>query len=319
MKIAELFAELGFKTESSDKTKLRDFANVLGDLNLASLAAAAGLGVAGAAIITLSEEASKYAIGLENFSTITGLSTDKIQAWEKAVERAGGTTDDFRSSLKAIQRLMTEIQLGSNTGNTAMAVFGINVTDDAETVLRKMAKTLKEDASPALKSFLVSQLGVTEGMQKFLQTTDDINGALKDSPILSTSEVKELADLWKALTTSMQELKQTGYDIAEFFGPGLKLVLSLLNDVLLIIQLINKGWRELFGLADEGIGWALGQAGHALGIPSPAAQSGGNNTTLAPVFHITGTDDVLGVAKKVEDVLRKLLNDAAYQDQAGST
>lgn len=316
MKIAELFAELGFETNASQEAKLRDFANVLGDMSLSSLAAAAGLGILGLALAEIANEASKYAIGVENFSTITGLSVKNIQAWEQAVERAGGSTDDFRASFKAVQKLMLEVKMGTNAGNTAMSVFGINVADDELEIFRKMSKVLKEDATPALKSMMTAQMGVTEGMQKFLQTAD-IDKAIKDSPVLSTETITEFASLWKAVTTTMQEFKKAAYDAASVISPGLRLLLTILTDISLVLQIIVAAVKQLMSLGGNAINTALGGTQDLLGIPKTFGGGIGTQSNTIS-FHLDSSKDHMSLAKMIEETLRSWLSGVSYQDSAGS-
>lgn len=320
MKIAELFAELGFNINEKDQHTVRDFVGMLGDLNLSSVVAALGMGTAAAALVDLTEKMAKYATGLTMYNVLTGVSVEETQAWAEAVERVGGSADDAKGAIMGIQQYMTRLKLGLEDGNLALSMFNITANDSWDVILHKVSKALHEHATPAMKTFLAQQLGINAAMQTFLATTNNLDQDLAKSPVLSTGEVKDLTKSWSELTLTMQEFKKLGGDIAATIGPPLRgivevlrFVVELLEAVVVFSRIWIKTWSSLGGVA-------LGGIENALGIHPAASVTAGagiGTQTNHVTFHINGSNDP-NLVQKINDQLSKWLHDVTHQLDSGN-
>jgi hypothetical protein len=162
MTIGELVVELGFK---SDNKTLRTFIHDLGDLNLASVFAAAGLGVIYESLKNIMETADKLATPFNNLQGITGVSAKQFEQWDNAAQQFGVSAGATSNAIAGIQSSIFELmRTGSGPGQMVGMLLGIDPRGFAtkpEELLRKELEYLKQ-FDPATRRFYAQMLGIND-------------------------------------------------------------------------------------------------------------------------------------------------------------
>lgn len=312
MKIAELFAELGFKTNPGEEMKLRDFANVLGDLNMSSIAAAAGLGATGVAIAELAETTANAAQVIRNFHLYTGVPEKDIQQWEHFAETMGvakGEVDSFFASAKLAigQMRLTGEGLG------LLQALGIdpNEKDPTKRFMQIRRAMRDENIAQETKMALLSRLQMSQGMQALMNLPISDSEFLKrisDQPFMTSEQI----DKWSELARTFKQLAIDGGQLFAALTP----IADLLDHWLKLIDLVIKGWTALV----EVIKTTTPGDYAAMLVPvvnpsvSLAGGGGGRHQTNHFSINITGMTSAEGVVKTIEEVIARVVADAFYQD-----
>ena len=314
MKIAELFAELGFKTNSTEQMKLRDFAGALADLNMSSILAATGLGVAGETLWKFTKQVGEHSVHLDKMRVLTGRSTTEIQQWERAVEAAGGTAQDYDAMLMGIQKMMMDITMGGSTGNKAMQVFGIKPGEDISSQYEKIFRVLHTGINPNLKTWLSSQYGINENMQYVIQKMENISD-VKKFPVLSLDTIKSATEEWSRFLKVIGDLGIAFEHLAASLGPELKLILAPL-------ELISKYIENVSNFVELINATFAGKYTMRTGVYDASSEGvapGSVNQTNHLVFNIQGGGDPQSVARSVADEVNKIIQQMRRSQRAQVT
>lgn len=195
MKIAEFFVALGVDVENKDSKKLNDVVKGMANLDVKSIAAAAGLGVAFVALKKITEQAIKTGLALHNFSVQTGISTRKLQQWSFVAEQMGASAADVESAVKSLQISTAQIKLGQ--GNLApFQMLGVNPLQNEFDLLEDIAEKIK-GLDPGMTRLISSQLGISDGMLNILKSSKDVRGEIEKQFFLREKEINQLNDLRK--------------------------------------------------------------------------------------------------------------------------
>lgn len=206
MKVAEIFAELGFKIKDEN---LGEFVNSLSKLSLLSVASAAGLGGIYLALQEITTSALEAANALGNFNAQTGIDTEELQKWQQLGERVGITAQDVTASFSGLQQAVTAIKMGA--GNTApFSFFGLDANTfktDAEGMRKAMFQISEayKNADPATRRFLAGQMGLNDSMMQLLTSTKLTNQALDEQFVMLDSGRNSLNELRSTHTQFVQE------------------------------------------------------------------------------------------------------------------
>ncbi len=230
MKVAEIFAELGFKIKDEN---LGEFVNSLSKLNVATVASAAGLGGVYLALEKITTQAVEAAHALANFNAQTGMSSVELQKWAQLGERVGITAEDVKSSFSGLQQAITAINFGG--GNTApFSFFGIDPrafsTDAAgmRKAMMEIGKVLKE-ADPATRRYWASQMGLSDAMIQLLVSTKLTNEELEKQITMLDPARDSLNGLRAAAVQFSQEIKGIGNSIGAALSPALTGLFQIAN------------------------------------------------------------------------------------------
>jgi hypothetical protein len=198
MEIGELVVGLIFK---ADTTKLRDFIHDIGDLNLSSIIAVSGLAGVLDGIKNIMDAASKTSLVLNNFQALTGLSSQELQAWDLAAQKAGLSTGVMASTVNALQdRIENLVRTGE--GGAFFAAFGIDPTKTKDTfsIITAISDKLKGMSIPEQK-WMLSKFGLPEELVQLIPMLDTIDTSYTSSQ----KSLDSMKEFWK-------QIKQTGYD-----------------------------------------------------------------------------------------------------------
>ncbi len=134
MVIAELFARIGIKADSSQLKGLRSALSTVKTGLFAVTAAAAGVS---AVITKVTRDALLLSTGFTQFEAETGASAQTLQKWRAVAEQVGASADSVNGSIKAMADNQAQIQLGK--GNiSGYQWLGIDPREDPFKVLEKL-------------------------------------------------------------------------------------------------------------------------------------------------------------------------------------
>ena len=193
MKIGEFFVALGVDVENKDNKKLNDVIKGMANLDVKSIAAAAGLGTAFVALKKITEQAIKTGYALRNFSIQTGISTEKLQKWSFFAEQMGASTADVESSVKAIAMATAQIKLGQGDIKP-FQMLGIDPNQDPFDILEQMAQKIK-NLDPSMTRLITQQMGVSDGMLNILKASDAVRADIEKQFFMREKEIEQLNDL----------------------------------------------------------------------------------------------------------------------------
>ena len=193
MRVGEFFVALGVDVEDKDSKKLNDVIKGMANLDLKSIAAAAGLGTAFLALKKITEQAVKTGLALHNFSIQTGISTQKLQQWSFMAEQMGASAADVESTVKAISMATAQIKLGQ--GNLKpFQMLGIDPNQNAFDVLEQVAQKIK-NLDPAMTRLITQQMGISDGMLNILKASDNVRADIEKQFYMREKEITQLNDL----------------------------------------------------------------------------------------------------------------------------
>lgn len=272
MKIAELFAEVGFKF---DTVKLRDVTKAIGDLNISTLVSIGSVVALGNTIKNLVVDSVQASSALTTLSNATGLDTDYIQRFEKFAVTLGSTKEEADSFLSSIGKLQLAISQGRGD-STPFVLLGINPMGKSkeelatlinqrlsdENFLRQWAGKFAKDAKgideirAELKRQVGNSLGISDSLLKPL-SSKDFNKEL--NPLTSSFTIKTSEEINNALLAQREFLTVTENLNTEFQRTA---------DVLLpSITAALRGFKDDGGLKSLIDGLAtVGRAFEILGI-----------------------------------------------------
>lgn len=220
MKIAEFFAEIGFKFDS---LKLKEVTKIIGDLNLSSVIAATGVTELGMAIKGVISDTSQASSALRSLSNATGVSTDYIQQLEDLAERYGAARQDADALISSVNKLKYSIATGQGGNFKPFQFMGLDVNTPTETIIRKAGEFLnnqdklkqyslqagrttqdQKEMAAAFMSDIASALGVSQNMMIALQALPSTD--MSKLPILSKTDIAASNAATKEWVTAVQEL-----------------------------------------------------------------------------------------------------------------
>lgn len=212
MKIAELFAEIGFKF---DTLKLKELGTMLSNVNVSSILGAASVAKLGEVVKDLLVSSTQTSIALANLSKSTGLPTDYIQRFEDLAYVMGATKEEADGVIESISKLQTEISQGNGNAATPFIKMGINPIGKGKEELialvdaklsdptflknwgARFAKDAKtgEEITASFVSSVGAQLGITGSMLRVMSTKPGefnkrLNPATSDFVVKSDAEIK---------------------------------------------------------------------------------------------------------------------------------
>lgn len=223
MKVAEIFAELGFQINT---VQLNDVVGLLGKLNLTSVLASFGVKELYEGISNIMEVATGTALGMRNFNEQTGLSSQKMQQWASLAERFGVKGESVSNALSGIQKKLIGLKMGTDSSLLTplymlnQAGAGITGNEDPFTFIQKIGKAF-QNLRPEIRSTIADMLGFNQDMIVLLNHIDELKNAPKIS-VLDQEQVQNLVQFNKA----SKELAQTWQNIRDSIAAGLAPILD---------------------------------------------------------------------------------------------
>lgn len=187
---------------------------LVGPINAARLELVAFVGT----LTYLAQQASKVGAGLTQFENVTGLSAQRLQAWQQRAEMANVSADELASTVQRIQQEGVEISLGR--GNIApWALLGLDPRQDPFDVLNQLQGKLASMPA-ALGTKFASDIGLSPAMINFVKEMKGLPPARQEL-ILSDAEIKRLKAfniefnrVWNAGKRALQQLGQATMPVA---------------------------------------------------------------------------------------------------------
>jgi len=221
MKIAELFAEVGFKFDS---IKLREVTKLLGNLNLSSVVGATSLATLGKGIASIMDQASKASVALLNLREATGLDPLRLHQLDVYFQKFGASAGEAQQAIYNLNKLRLEVLQGRGDAQPFI-MTGLSPTTDTLKLLDQIhekfsdtsflknwagsfaqgAQSLQEMRA-AWKDMIASQFGFTSSM---LRGLDQSNEKWKDQLKilgLNLEEVKANAEVHEKWVGAMNDL-----------------------------------------------------------------------------------------------------------------
>ncbi len=225
MKIAELFAEVGFKF---DTIKLNEVVTKISQLNLSSVVSASSVAKLGDTIKDTLTDIVATSQALTTLSTATGFDPEYIQRFEKFSQILGSTKEEVDSFLSTIGKLQLAISQGKGDA-TPFVLLGINPLGKSkeelaglinqrfsdENFLKQWAGNFAKGAKnideirAELKRQVAGGLGIGDSLIRPLSSKDfarQLNPATSTIPVLSTMEIRDAVRAQQELTIVTQKL-----------------------------------------------------------------------------------------------------------------
>ena len=244
MTIGELIVELGFK---SDTKTLHNFIHDIGDLNLASVFAAAGLGGIYEALKTIVDESDKLATPFNKLMGITGVSAQQFERWDNIAQQFGITAGATSSAIAGIQSSIFElIRTGSGPGQMVGMLLGIDprgFSGHPEELLRKELEYLKQ-FDPATRRFYAQMLGISDEMLLLVDHTQDLDRAL----INQAHEFQEIARWHQIVNKLAADFRVILITLGAIIDP---VITPLVDGLTMIIDAFERGLQIFPGWAQQ--------------------------------------------------------------------
>lgn len=351
MKIGELFFELFFK---SDNKKMKDFMEMVGELDLKSVLASSSLGAFILKMHNLTEEAAKTAVEMNNFTQETGLSSERMKQWSNAAERMGLNGSAVAGVISAMQSKLIGLRLGTDQSLLSPMAFlnaagaGITGAEDPFQFLTKVSKGL-HNLSPEIQQQVRGMLGLNGEMSTFINNLYRIQTEAERRPVASKEQIDKLLAYKDAWTRMGQSLKMIGIDIGTYFGDDFEKFANTIDRVALAFHgwgnALKPVWEALLGIVALFLGpWAqalfivhmlsqhIEDIRHAvegllntydsilsktpIGQSMALATQAQRTVSNLFTFHIRGLDAV-AIAREVEKVISGHVAKADYQSPLG--
>ena len=231
MKVAELFADLGFNIKNEN---LGQFINKLHTVDMMTVASAVGLGSVYYELQKITTQALDAALAINNFAVQTGLSGEQMQKWAAFAEKAGATGDDIKASLMSLQDAMAAIKLGG--GNIMpFQILGISVDKSPFEVLMKVRALIK-DMPMDLARVITSQMGINTATLMVLKNTKLSDDEIERQLFLTDQEVRNLDRLRQSVVGLEQTWRNAGQQIAAYLAPLIDGVVKFSNSFVALLK-----------------------------------------------------------------------------------
>lgn len=267
MSLGELFVKMGFKVDNLDalkqfdeyikktaqhsgesdtkhqkwkftlmglQQKLKDTVGTMNAYRMEMVASAA-------AVVALVNKTSNYAMELSKFSTLTGMSTQKLQEWQLAAAQSGIAGDEVAKTIQNLQRVRTEMELGQGDPGP-WKLLGLDPRQDPFALLDQLKGRL--NAMPtALGTKVASDIGLSDEMIMFLKTAKEGAGADK-TLIMSEKEIKRLKEFHMLFNRIWEMAKRTMDKFAIALSP---VATSIVN----VFERFLRGARTFIDVATD--------------------------------------------------------------------
>ena len=221
------------------------------------------------ALTDMTVGASQYADDILTMSTVTGMSTDSLQAYQYAAELVDTSLETLTGSMARNVRSMTSARDGTGTAAKAYKTLGISVTDangnlrDSETVYWEAIDALKKVSNETERDSIAMQL--------FGKSAQDLNPLIEQGSEGIAKLTKEAGNMGAVMSLESLEALGRFDDSMQRLSSGSKAAKNALGMVLL---------PQLQELADNGVG-LLGEFTRGLN------ESGGDWTKISEVIGST--------------------------------
>lgn len=196
MTVGELFVNLGVKGTDQSIKAINGVTEGLGKARGMAWETKLALVAMFYAVERLMSSSAKAGTELKQFEVLTGISAQKLQAWQYAARQVGVANEEVAGSIKSVQSAMTNMLLGKGApeglGLLANRVgFRPEQARDTLYVMKKLqefAQTTSADiANPIMRSF-----GLTDGVITAMRRNAFTPEVMDKAPKYGAGEVEQL-------------------------------------------------------------------------------------------------------------------------------
>lgn len=243
MKVAELFAALGFKIEGADKLDRVD--RSLDSTARNAVKATAAVTVLTTGFLAMIDTSLRAAQALQNFALSTGLSSEDLQMWQHAAQVAGIGASDMTDAIKRLQTARTNFALGDPEAMGAWGWLGVQPTDqDPIRVIEKLRQKIAGISDVGIARNLLGRVGL-ENLLPLLRATDTEFEKWGKAFVIDQGQIARLTKLnreWQNLKVSLASVKT---QFSSVFTPSLlaigKLLQTVTEKVADFVKWLDKG------------------------------------------------------------------------------
>lgn len=248
MTAGELLVKLGFEV---DTIKLNEFIKDLGELNLSSVIAAAGLKGMVDGLTSIMKAADAVSSSLNKLSTITGVQQQVFQQWDNASQQFNMSAGETSSILSDIQKQINLMKVGQGNAVSWSQLFHIPVAgreNDPAGVFHDILKSL-EGMDPVQARLRLNMAGINEDALLLVGHQDEIakqahNTADQFKQLAAFhGAINKLSGDWKVLLVGI------GSDIGRILTPLLEILDKILDLIVDIENALPEWVKDLVAAA----------------------------------------------------------------------
>lgn len=248
MKIAELFAEVGFDIDSAP---LGDFTNMLGGAAAKMTAVIAAAAAAAFAIKQVTDRSIAAAASMRSFRIETGLSTVELQRFQAAVQLTdiSASAEDVASSISSLQSNLAQIRLGQ--GNIRpFQLLGVSAAGDAFDVIEQLRGAVRGlDEATAVN--LLQEMGLGPEFLHILRLSREEFEELANRYVLSDQQLNKLTQLGTAFQDLGLYINHATDELSAFIAPALIAGVNHIKDVTKVAAVPFKILGDLVGIVNQ--------------------------------------------------------------------
>ena len=245
VRIAELFAEVGFKFDS---IKLHEVSKLIGDLNISSIIGASSVAALGVAMKDMIDQTAQLSSNLKTLEATTGIDNQFAQRFEDAAYALGASKDAAAGFLTTLSGIQTKIMMGQGgqAGFQLAQALGVSpvqfkqIMGTTEGLAKEVARVLSAPIKAGdqaqyervkrLKALLGSSFGASPEIIKALERPDFFQEMLKFET-LSNAQINESIEATKQWREAVVDVQTEFQVLATKFLPMLTgAVKSFVND-----------------------------------------------------------------------------------------
>lgn len=226
MKVAELFAELGFKITGDQK--LDDVDRGMGRAEVNAKKLAIRLGAVSAAMVAMIATSMRAGTALRNFVLTTGLSADELQVWQQRAAANGIAVSTLTEAVKALQTAQTNFALGEPESMGVWAMLGVDPRQDPFKVIESLRRRAGSFKDTGVFRNLLGRVGL-EGLLPLIRSSNSEFEKWSRTFIITKQETEQLTKLnaqWQILKMSIASTKT---QFSAILAPAITLVFKALT------------------------------------------------------------------------------------------
>lgn len=207
MKVAELFAELGFKVTGDQKLDDVDRGMARAEMNAKKLAIR--LGVVSAALVAMISTSARAGTALRNFVLSTGLSSDELQVWQQRAVANGIAVNTLTDAVKALQNAQTNFALGEPESLGVWSMLGVDPRQDPFKVIESLRKRASSFKDVGVFRNLLGRVGL-EGLLPLIRSSNTEFDKWSHVFVITKQETEQLTKLnaqWQIMKLSIESTK----------------------------------------------------------------------------------------------------------------
>jgi hypothetical protein len=230
-----------------------------------------------------------------------GMATGDLAAWERAVERAGGSAAGFDATISSLSREVQNYQLTGQSGGMLnyFRALGVQLTGTSEDLLKISGVVSGMNRQQA--TALMTGAGIDQGTQNLLlEGTAKVRAALEEAKKLgvpSDKDAKNAQDLLANIMKVRQAVEDTVRVILNQFGPSINQALAEFT-----VWITVNGPRLKTEIADR-ITWIVSEVRSFITSANDAATAVGGWVHISEaLFALWAVSKVAGLIKAVATV-----------------